>query len=202
MAVLNESREWTLLADEALSLLARSLRDPAFGRQKALRAVDMARARLVFRGSGAALGARVSAAGKVVVHNQGSLSIGNRVHFMGGMIPTRLHSGPAGALVIGERCVFNYGVLLDAEERIEIGSHCLFGSMVQVHDSGAAGRGPVIFGDEVWVAHGVEVQAGVRIGHGAVLSAGAVVTRDVPDGHLAIGNPARAMKLSTVKGAR
>jgi acetyltransferase-like isoleucine patch superfamily enzyme len=40
------------------------------------------------------------------------------------------------------------------------------------------------------------------VGHGAVLSAGAVVTREVPDGHLAIGNPARTMKLTTVKGAR
>lgn len=202
MSVLLDAREWSLLADEARGLLARSLKDPAFARQKALRAVDMARARVLFRGSGAALGARVSAAGKVMVQNQGSLAIGARVHFMGGMLPTRLHTGPAGALVIGERCVFNYGVLLDCEERIEIGRHCLFGSMVQVHDRGGDARGPIILGDEVWVAHGVEIHPGVRIGHGAVLSAGAVVTRDVPDGHLAIGNPARAMKLSTVAGGR
>lgn len=185
---------------EAMALLARSVRNPRLGAQKARRAVAMARARVLFRGC--ALGARVSADGKVLVQNQGSLSIGSRVHFMGGMLPTRLCTGPAGTLTIGERCVFNYGAVLDAQERIEIGNGCLFGSMVQIIDSGAAGTGPIVFGDEVWVAHGVVVHPGVKIGKGAVLSAGAVITADVPEGHMAIGNPARSMKVSTAKGAR
>jgi maltose O-acetyltransferase len=195
-----EEAELPALVMEAMALLARSARNPRFGAEKARRAVAMARARLVFRGC--TLGARVSADGKVLVRNQGSLSIGSRVHFMGGMLPTRLTTGPAGTLIIGERCVFNYGAVLDAQERIEIGSGCLFGSMVQIIDTSAGASGPIVFGDEVWVAHGVVVQPGVKIGSGAVLSAGAVITADVPAGHMAIGNPARAMKVSTARGAR
>ena len=185
---------------EALALLQRSAYDPMFGVQKARRALSMIRARVVFRGCN--LGPRVTADGKVEVLNQGSLSIGKGTNFMAGMLPTRLWTRPAGVLSIGEQCVFNYGVQVDAHQRIEIGDGCLFGSMVQLCDDASGVKGPVVLGDDVWVAHGVVISPGVRVGNGAVLSAGAVITKDVPAGHLAIGNPARAMKLQTVKAAR
>jgi acetyltransferase-like isoleucine patch superfamily enzyme len=51
-----------------------------------------------------------------------------------------LLTGPNGTLEIGERCVFNYGVVLDCHERISIGKGCLFGSMVEVSDR-ALGEG-------------------------------------------------------------
>jgi maltose O-acetyltransferase len=53
-----------------------------------------------------------------------------------------------------------------------------------------------VLGDDVWVAHGALIEPGVTIGDGAVVSAGAVVTSDVPPRTLAIGNPARVMPLS------
>jgi maltose O-acetyltransferase len=191
---------WSDLATEALTLLQKSARDPTFGAKKAQRALGMVRARVMFRGCN--LGPRVTADGKVEVDNQGSLSIGKGTNFMAGMLPTRLWTRPSGVLSIGEQCVFNYGVHLDAHQRIEIGNGCLFGSMVQICDDALGAKGPIVLGDEVWVAHGVVIHPGVRIGDGAVLSAGAVVGRDVPAGHLAIGNPARTMKLETVKAAR
>jgi acetyltransferase-like isoleucine patch superfamily enzyme len=191
---------WSDLATEALMLLQRSARDPAYGAEKAHRAVNMMRARVMFRDCN--LGARVTADGKVEVHNQGSLSIGKGTNFMAGMLPTRLWTRPAGVLAIGEQCVFNYGVQVDAHARIEIGNRCLFGSMVQLCDDAFGEKGPIVLGDEVWVAHGAVIHPGVRIGNGAVISAGAVVTKDVPAGHLALGDPARAMKLETIKAAR
>jgi acetyltransferase-like isoleucine patch superfamily enzyme len=52
---------------------------------------------------------------------------------------------------------------------------------------------PVIVEDEAWIGAHVTVLPGVRVGKGAVIGAGAVVTRDVPAGAVAQGVPARVM---------
>jgi acetyltransferase-like isoleucine patch superfamily enzyme len=53
---------------------------------------------------------------------------------------------------------------------------------------------PIVIGDYAWIATGAVILPGVRIGEGAVIGAGAVVTRDVPDRALAVGNPARVRR--------
>jgi acetyltransferase-like isoleucine patch superfamily enzyme len=50
---------------------------------------------------------------------------------------------------------------------------------------------PVVIEDDVWIGIGAIVLKGVRIGRGARIAAGAVVTRDVPEGATVAGNPAR-----------
>ncbi|PWS36296.1 chloramphenicol acetyltransferase [Falsiroseomonas bella] len=52
----------------------------------------------------------------------------------------------------------------------------------------------VTLGHDVWLGHGVIVLPGVSIGTGAAIGAGAVVTRDVPDFAVAVGNPARVLR--------
>ena len=54
-------------------------------------------------------------------------------------------------------------------------------------------RGAIEIGDEAWLGTGVIVLAGVRIGEGAVVAAGSVVTRNVPDNAIAAGVPARVI---------
>lgn len=49
--------------------------------------------------------------------------------------------------------------------------------------------------DGAWLGVGVIVLGGVRIGAGAVIGAGSVVTQDVPDGAIAVGVPARVVKM-------
>ena len=66
----------SLLADEAMALMAKSARDPAFFAQKARRAMAMARARVLFRGC--ALGARVSADGKVIEYDDRAVVEGHQ----------------------------------------------------------------------------------------------------------------------------
>jgi maltose O-acetyltransferase len=53
---------------------------------------------------------------------------------------------------------------------------------------------PVDIGADVWVGGGAIILPGVRIGTRAVIGAGSVVTRDVPDGVLAAGNPCRVIR--------
>ncbi|MDF2811100.1 MAG: chloramphenicol acetyltransferase [Microvirga sp.] len=54
---------------------------------------------------------------------------------------------------------------------------------------------PVTIGHDVWIGHGVVILPGRAIGTGAVVGAGAVVTRDVQPYSIAVGNPARVVKL-------
>ena len=54
-------------------------------------------------------------------------------------------------------------------------------------------RGGIVIGDGAWLGFGVIVLDGVNIGAGAVIGAGSVVTHDIPDNAIAVGNPARVV---------
>jgi len=108
--------------------------------------------------------------------------------------PTNLHIGPN--CVIGRSCV------LDARGGIEMGSSVNIGSGVSLQtgthvvdcpDFSHAFL-PIVIGDRVWVAEGARVLAGVSIGEGAVVAAGAVVTRDVRPYTIVAGVPARYIR--------
>ena len=60
--------------------------------------------------------------------------------------------------------------------------------------SGARKFGPIEIGDGAWLASHVVVLPGVRIGAGAIVAAGSVVTHDVPDNTLVMGVPARVAR--------
>jgi acetyltransferase-like isoleucine patch superfamily enzyme len=53
---------------------------------------------------------------------------------------------------------------------------------------------PIVIGTNVWIAAGVTIIGGVRVGENSVLAAGSVVTRDVPPNSLMGGNPARIIR--------
>jgi len=55
-------------------------------------------------------------------------------------------------------------------------------------------RGDVVIGHDVWLGSECMIMSGVRIGHGAVVAARAVVTRDVPPYAIVAGNPARIVR--------
>ena len=56
---------------------------------------------------------------------------------------------------------------------------------------------PVTIGDNVWIGGGVQIIGGVTIGANAVVAAGSVVIRDVPEGTLVAGNPCRVIRKIT-----
>ena len=99
---------------------------------------------------------------------------------------------------------FNFGgVVLDVCE-VRIGSFTLFGPAVQIytatHPMNAELRRtrelgkPVTIGSDVWLGGGAIVCPGMTIGSRAVIGAGSVVTRDVPEGMVAAGNPCRVLR--------
>ena len=65
---------------------------------------------------------------------------------------------------------------------------------IPIVDQGDSEPNPPIIEDNVWLGRNVVVMPGVRVGEGAIVGAGAVVTKDVPDYHLVAGNPAEIKK--------
>ncbi|MFZ5906246.1 MAG: CatB-related O-acetyltransferase [Nitrospirota bacterium] len=98
---------------------------------------------------------------------------------------------------------------------VSIGRYCQLGSRISIHSNdhplnkatlyvnrqllnGLAGEGcpicPVTIGHDVWIGDNAVILKGVKIGNGAVVGAGAIVTRDVPDYTIVVGNPARPLR--------
>ena len=107
-------------------------------------------------------------------------------------------------IFLGQRVFFNFNcVVLDVCE-VRIGDFTLFGPAVQIytatHPLDAALRRkqefakPVAIGSDVWVGGAAVICPGVTIGSRAVIGAGSVVTRDIPDGVFAAGNPCRVIR--------
>lgn len=108
---------------------------------------------------------------------------------------------------LGERVFFNFNCVVLDVCRVRIGSFTLFGPAVQIytpmHPLNAELRRrqefgkPVTIGSDVWVGGGAVILPGVRVGSRAVIGAGSVVTRDVPEGVFAAGNPCRVIRAIT-----
>jgi acetyltransferase-like isoleucine patch superfamily enzyme len=104
---------------------------------------------------------------------------------------------------IDEGTVIGHGVTLDGRNGIKIGKNVNFSSEVMVwtmqHDyndpSFSASGGGVVIEDYAWISVRVTILPGVTIGEGAVVAAGAVVTKDVEPYTVVGGVPAR--KIST-----
>ncbi|WP_330179037.1 CatB-related O-acetyltransferase [Nocardia sp. NBC_01503] len=56
------------------------------------------------------------------------------------------------------------------------------------------GKGDTVVGNDVWLGYGAIVLPGIRIGHGAIVAAGSVVSADIPDYGVVAGNPARLIR--------
>jgi maltose O-acetyltransferase len=105
---------------------------------------------------------------------------------------------------LGTKVYFNFNcVVLDVCE-VRVGSYTMFGPAVQLltamHPLNASARRkkeyskPIAIGEDCWIGAGAIICPGVKIGDRAVIGAGSVVTRDIPSGVLAMGNPCRVRR--------
>jgi acetyltransferase-like isoleucine patch superfamily enzyme len=109
----------------------------------------------------------------------------------------------------------NRNVKIVCYSSIEIGEDCILADSVHIydHDHGIdeldvpirnqpMKSAPIVIKDNVWIGAKATVLKGVTIGTGAVVAAGAVVTRDVPPYAVVGGVPARVVKMRTVEEAK
>ena len=118
-------------------------------------------------------------------------------------------TAPGAARVrIGAGTFLNIGVMVAAEQLVEIGEHCMLANGCFVSDAnhrfddpdrpitwqGFESKGPTRIGDNCWLGLGVVVTSGVTIGERSVIGANSVVTRDIPPYSVAAGAPARVLR--------
>jgi len=134
------------------------------------------------------------------VINRGGVIHTENCQFYSGV---RLEVGPGGRIEIGNGTYLNRNTEVHAATLVSIGRTCKISWDVVIMDSdmhtlpGRVSEKPVVIEDDVWIGCRSIILKGVRIGRGAVIAAGSVVTKDIPAGAIAGGVPARV--LSTVK---
>lgn len=115
-----------------------------------------------------------------------------------------------GKLTIGDNVLFSRGYTVGAHSHVIIGNGTLFGEGVSIHDQNHVTTRtdidiehqgfeiePIVIGNNVWVGAKATILQGVRIGDHAVIGANAVVTHDVPAFAVAVGIPARVVRILT-----
>jgi acetyltransferase-like isoleucine patch superfamily enzyme len=109
---------------------------------------------------------------------------------------------------IGEGTFLNKGVMVAAEDLVEIGAHCMLANGCFVSDAshrfddpdkpitwqGFQSKGPTRIGDNCWLGANVVVTSGVSIGERCVIGANSVVTRDIEPFSIAAGAPAKVIR--------
>jgi FkbH-like protein len=136
------------------------------------------------------------------VHNQGRIEVGERTRLFCSYAAVDLRTAPGGTLIIGTGCSINFGTLLDATRLVKIGDGVSIGPYSIVSDTDApeapgGGNGqaqPIEIGDGAWLATRVTLRPGARIGKGSVITAGSVVTGEIPSRVVAGGTPARVLR--------
>lgn len=152
--------------------------------------------------------------------HKSAIILGNHVSIYAGC---SFSVGAGASCSVGDFTLLN-GALVMAEERIEIGSHCLISWNVGIADSDfhplppaqriidaealapfykdrpprpTLTTQPVIIGDNVWIGMNATILKGVRIGDNSVVAAGSVVTKSVEPNTVVAGNPAVPIKTFT-----
>jgi len=106
---------------------------------------------------------------------------------------------------LGDNVFLNAHCVILDEARVVFGNHVFVGPQcgfyTAVHPLDAARRNanlecakPIVIGDNVWLGGHAVILPGVSVGAGTVIGAGSVVTKDIPPGVVAAGNPCRVLR--------
>ena len=111
---------------------------------------------------------------------------------------------------VGKRFFANFHFTVLDEAPVTIGDDCFIGPNVSIytacHSTNPVERNtrqewaePVTIGNNVWIGGSVTILPGVTIGDNVTIGAGSVVTKDIPSGTVAVGNPCKVIKQPDVK---
>lgn len=143
---------------------------------------------------------------------RGRITIGDDVYISGQInIAFNANLGFSPTLQIGHHSFIGHACSFSLAKEIRIGDYCLIASSVRFFDNDghpfdALARrknqkvapqsvAPIMIGDDVWIGHGCLILKGVTIGARAVVGACSVVTRSIPADAIAVGNPAKVIRI-------
>ena len=157
---------------------------------------------------------------ETIIHNaqtdNSKISIGKGTHVRGELLVQKY----GGSIKIGNNGFVGAGTRIWSGDEIEIGNDVLISHNCNIIDTNSheinykeraerskglfmngpwAEKGsiktmPIIIEDDVWISFNVTILKGVRLGKGSIIAANAVVTKDVPDFSLVVGNPGEVVK--------
>ena len=108
-------------------------------------------------------------------------------------------------IMVGDNFYANYDCIILDVCRVQIGSNVMLGPRVclftaahpidyEVRNLGLEYGRPISVGDNVWIGGCVTVNPGIRIGSDAVIGSGSVITKSIPEGVVAAGNPCKVLR--------
>lgn len=149
-----------------------------------------------------------------ILHQPDAIIVGAHTHVRGQL----LTFWNGGKITVGEWCYIGEGTRIWSQSSVTIGNYVLIAHLVDIHDTNShptdwrerrldteailsgtyrtptqTVSAPVTIEDDAWIGFKATVLKGVRIGRGAIVSAGAVVTKDVEAWTVVAGNPARVI---------
>ena len=144
------------------------------------------------------------------LHGLRFIKVGNKTTFDEGLQLTAWHQDGKDSpiIIIGNHCIFRKDTHITGTNQILIGDYVLTGTNILISDNAHGksniadmkqspierpmfSKGKTIIGNNVWIGNNACILAGVTIGDGAIIGANAVVTKDVPACHIAIGATAK-----------
>lgn len=143
------------------------------------------------------------ALGDIYLNKNGKIRLGTGNNFEKGY---ELES--SGQMTMGDFNNFNRRVKIVCRGSIQIGNNCMIADSVHFYDhdhksddlhrlmnvQGFVTK-PIKVGNNVWIGAKATILKGVTVGDGAIIGANAVVTKDVPANGIAVGNPAKVVKM-------
>lgn len=151
------------------------------------------------------VGLRARTFGRPKLVNHGEIRIGDDFAVGGALGPVHIATGPMGVVTIGDDVAIDYGTSISARTHVSLGSGVRIGPYCILSDADLPlpldlseddDARAIILGEDVRLGARVTVMPGVRIGERAMVTAGSVVTRDVPDDAVMSGNPASVMRIA------
>lgn len=163
-------------------------------------------------------GTHLRALGNIGLEVKGSATIGNDFRCIGGLMANPMGVNIGSYIRVGKDAILTIGdnvgmssTVVWCDKSITMGDNIRIGARTVITDTDAhsldyvqrrtwdtdevnAKKAPIIIDDDVFIGTSCIICKGVHIGKGAVIGAGSVVTKDIPEGVIAAGNPCRVLK--------